>query len=93
MITTWLKGAGTYLLGTLIALVGVLGIALKWSLSSRKRLKDANKRLKANRQRAREVAERDNELEAQTRSRRATIAKELEESGISRELEKPNDWD
>ena len=80
----------TYALLILSGLVAVLAFLLKIFGSRSRRLKQQAETYKAQANRARVVAERDNEIEGQTQSRRADAAKELKETGGSSTFRDPN---
>ncbi len=63
MISLLLGKAKTYLSTIFAASVALLGLALKWSLSSRKRLKQANKQLEADLEMKEKIEESDMEID------------------------------
>jgi len=79
-----------YALAALAALVGILAILAKYMGAKSKRLEIERDYLKARVNRDRVVAEKDNEIEEQTRSRRADAIKELEDTGASDALRHPD---
>ena len=79
-----------YALILLAGLVGILAFLLTLLGSRSKRLEIEKEFLEARVNRNKVIAEKDNELEAQERSRRAEIKKELDE-GASDFLANPND--
>ncbi len=62
-LSSLLGGAKNYLSMIFAASVALLGIALKWSLSSRKRLKQANKQLEADLEMKEKIEESDMEID------------------------------
>ena len=90
MILKWIKSAGSYLWAILLGLVGILTSLLIASNESRKRWKERSKRSERENERRRDAAERDNEIEGQTRSRRADIRNELKDTGGSSTFRDPN---
>ena len=73
------KSSALKILGGLVIALGLLS---KMLLSSRRRLKTANKQLKEDNEFKQEVMESDNEITEQTRSRTVDLANEIEANRI-----------
>lgn len=79
-------------LGALLLGVIAFFVRLKVVKSQRDNLKEKVQVAEARIKQADRLHQRDIELESQSRSRRAEAAKEIEESGVSKELSNPNEW-
>ena len=73
-------------------LVAGLATAAKYYKEKAKRQKKRADNAVAQVKHAHAVAEGDNELEGQFRSRRAEAVKEIEKTGATKELSEPNKW-
>jgi hypothetical protein len=82
-----IKNSALLILGVLAT---ALGIALKWSLSSRRRLKTERDQATAQARKRQEIMHADNEIEEQTRSHRVDLLKELDDTGDSSVFSDPN---
>ena len=69
-----------------------LAVATKYYKAKAKRQKKRADNAVAQVKRDHAIAEKDNELEGQFRSRRAEAVKEIEKTGATKELSEPNKW-
>ena len=74
------------------AIIAVLLLAIKVLSGRNSKLRKKAEEAEARVHRAKVIQDRDNELEAQTRSHRVDVKKEVDEKGASDELSDPNDW-
>jgi hypothetical protein len=76
------------------AVIGLLLVVVKYLSAKNSRLARRAETVEANLNRARVIAEKDNEIEGQTRSHRAEVANELETDGTTDALSNPGSlWD
>ena len=80
----WSLGIGLLVTGLLVTVKVLAKLAKK----QKKRADNAVAQVK----RDHAIAEKDNELEGQFRSRRAEAVKEIEKTGATKELSEPNKW-
>ena len=73
-------------------LVAGLATAAKYYKEKAKKQKKRADNAVAQVKRDHAIAEKDNELEGQFRSRRAEAVKEIKQTGASKELSEPNKW-
>lgn len=81
-----------YLYGLLGLLVAGLGIAVKVLVGRNSRLHQKVETADAKIHHAKAVVQKTKENEVELRSRTADLAKEIEETKTSSELENPNEW-
>jgi hypothetical protein len=82
----------SYAIALLAGLAGVLAVVVKLLGSRSKRLEIERDYLKAKANRDRVIAEKDNEFEAQARSRRADIARDLDDGSLDTLSDPASQW-